>query len=1034
MIIPGNCTRCGARLSGGLQGLCPKCLSSLAFGDDETEMSTAEDFLSPRRRDDGFGDYELIEEIARGGMGVVYKARQRSLNRIVALKMILAGPFAGAEYIQRFQAESQAAARLHHPNIVSIYEVGAEDGRHFFSMEYIEGQNLADLVRNQPLDGKRAARYVKTIAEAIHYAHQNGILHRDLKPSNVLIDTQDQPRITDFGLAKQLDDDDSNLTLTGQTLGSPNYMPPEQATASHAEVNLRSDVYSLGAVLYHLITGRPPFQGQSIPDVLQQVQNREPVPPRLLISGIDQDLETICLKCLQKDSQRRYSSAGGLADDLGRFLKGEPIIARPVGRPEQLFRWCKRNRELSISLAAVLLATIVGIAGVIWQWLRAESHAKAESEQRVLAEKHGSDLRVNLYAADISSAALAMERGDLDLARRLLSAHKPGQGQEDLRGFEWRYLSELCRGQALFTLNAHHWIVMCLAFSPDGQWLASGGQDPDVHLWNARTGAPAGTIRAHAGAVWSLQFTPDGRQLMTSGADHKIKFWNLTTKQPEASFDGQTAVLSKSGSLMAANESSLLYWEAAGKISIWDYHAKRKLLEIAEPGKSMAFSPDDKTLAVTGREKDIQLWDLETGARKKTLPTQAEVWSVSFSPDGHQLAAVGRETALLWNLAGSNQPVSLPGHSLTVWAASFSPDSKLLATAASDRAIRIWDTKTLQLKSVLRGHGNEVWAVEFSPDGKTLASAGKDKLVMLWPTQSSSTSAVVRDKVQFHPRFSPDGSKMLVWTPRASPPTSEVWDLKRGQKLASIGGDPDGFSSDGNSLVNFNEPTLTLDYNSISDTYVFQRRLALNPSRAQGDIVLSGLSPTSAFLFAITEDGGATVWHTGRGGIIGHVSGPKPPIRAAVLSKNGQRLAISTERENDVKVYDVVHGTERSLVGHSDFVSGIDFSPDGNLIATGGVDAQIKLWDAATAENIATLTGHMEEVTDLAFSPDGRTLASVGIKESVRLWHIASRRELLSIKMPLAGFCIGFSPDGEHLVVTSQDERLQILDAPRASQ
>jgi hypothetical protein len=220
------------------------------------------------------------------------------------------------------------------------------------------------------------------------------------------------------------------------------------------------------------------------------VQNREPVSPRLLTPGLDTDLETIALKCLQKHPDRRYESAAALAEDLGRFLNDEPIRARPVGRAQQFLRWCKRNPELSASLAGVLLATLAGIGGIVSQWRRAESHARAESEQRLLAEKHGSDLRINLYAADISSAALAIDRGDLDLARRLLAGHQPLPGQQDLRGFEWRYLSELCRGQPHLTLAGHNWIVMCLAFSPDGQWLASGGQEPDVHIWNAKPANP----------------------------------------------------------------------------------------------------------------------------------------------------------------------------------------------------------------------------------------------------------------------------------------------------------------------------------------------------------------------------------------------------------------------------------------------------------------------------------------------------------------------------------------------------------------
>src|SRR3989442_4639443 len=274
-----------------------------------------------------FGDYELLEEIARGGMGVVYKARQRSLNRLVAVKMILAGQFAGKQLIQRFRGEVTAAALLQHPNIVAIHDVGIHEGQHYFSMDYVEGENLSQLVANRPLAAAKAARYVKLIAEAIHYAHQQGILHRDLKPSNVIIDAAtDQPRVTDFGLAKRLDSE-SSLTVTGQVLGSPNFMPPEQASSERGKVGRPSDVYGLGGILFYLLTARAPFQGDTLETTINQVLNAEPVSPRLLSPSVPRDLETICLKCLQKEPARRYQTAQNLVDELSRFLNGEPILA-----------------------------------------------------------------------------------------------------------------------------------------------------------------------------------------------------------------------------------------------------------------------------------------------------------------------------------------------------------------------------------------------------------------------------------------------------------------------------------------------------------------------------------------------------------------------------------------------------------------------------------------------------------------------------------------------------------------------------------
>ncbi len=324
-----------------------------------------------------FGGYELLEEIARGGMGIVYRARQKSLDRIVALKTILSGTQASKELVRRLKSEGIAAARLQHPNIVAVHEVGVHEGQHFLVMDFVDGPTLATFIRSEPLSARRAATYVKAIAEAIHAAHEGGVLHRDLKPSNVLVDVNDQPRVTDFGLARQLEGE-SSLTLSGQMLGSPNYMPPEQASSLGDKVTRRSDVYGLGAILYHLITGRPPFQGATIADTVHQVVNNEPAAPRLVNSDVPLDLETICLKCLEKEPARRYATAMEVANELGRFLNHEPIWARPVGRIERTVRWCRRRPGLAASTFAVALLGLIGAFG----WTVAREKAQGEKRAR----------------------------------------------------------------------------------------------------------------------------------------------------------------------------------------------------------------------------------------------------------------------------------------------------------------------------------------------------------------------------------------------------------------------------------------------------------------------------------------------------------------------------------------------------------------------------------------------------------------------------------------------------------------------------
>jgi len=456
-----------------------------------------------------FGDYDLLNEIARGGMGVVFKARQVRLNRIVAVKMILSGQLASQADVLRFYAEAEAAANLQHPNIVGIHEVGELDGQHFFSMDYVAGSSLTDLVSDGPLDSRRAAAYVQTTAEAIHYAHQQGILHRDLKPSNVLLDEHDQPRVTDFGLAKRIEGG-SKLTATGTMVGTPSYMPPEQA-APHAVVGPPSDVYSLGAILYELVTARPPFQGATPLDTLLMVLDAEPPAPHVLNYRVDHDVETIALKCLRKDPARRYASAQELADDLGRYLRGEPIQARPVGRAERCWRWCRRNPTVAslVGTVAALLLVAAVAGGLIAHHERGLRAAAVEAREQ--AERSDAQTRNRLVRRSVAAGVRLLDEhdplGSTPWFAEALSLEQPGAAQE-------MHHDRLSAVLWLAPKPAQVWFhdakVNAASFNSDGGRVVTASADGTARVWDVSSGQGVTPVLRHSGPVRAAAFSPAG--------------------------------------------------------------------------------------------------------------------------------------------------------------------------------------------------------------------------------------------------------------------------------------------------------------------------------------------------------------------------------------------------------------------------------------------------------------------------------------------------------------------------------------------
>ncbi|MEP3480194.1 MAG: serine/threonine-protein kinase [Fuerstiella sp.] len=1025
-------------------------LSAFEGGARELEASPVAKALaksptdSPLPPTDSIPGYKILKELHRGGQGVVYQAIQQSTKRKVALKVMLDGPFAGPASKRRFEREVELVGSLRHRGIVPIFDSGTTHGNYFFVMEYVRGETLNHYVRNKNLSIKEILRLFCSACEAMAYAHQKGVIHRDLKPSNILVDESGEPRIVDFGLAKvggaEADRDQSQLvSVTGQVMGTPAYMSPEQASGSPDLVDMRSDVYSLGIVLYELLTKRLPFDLHgSASENLQEIQFKEPVDPRAFNKALNHEVETIVLKAISKDRSRRYLTAGALAEDITRFLVGDPIEARRDSLAYLL------QKAVAKHFAAMLVTVGMGlffVAALITGWTLYWSGETARERlsdlsldltlERDTARELRSESQNQLYFAHMNLAAQALgESGGIGRVEELTELWMPdGDPAVSPVGWEWFYLRSRCDLER--EVVAVEKSVWSAAFSPDGKYFASGGDSCRLSVYRTENPAEDIDLGTHTQHIRAIAWSPDNRWLASGSTDGSVFVFDTQTRRKIHTFSIDDQVLA-------------LAWHPAKPVIAIGSRNRNVTFGNAETGATLPqvyvanesvqainYSPDGKLLVIGTWSKrgSLEVWDLESGSRKFDVDRKQSIFAVKFSPNGEYLATADSSGTLVVSKTSklkNGKPVWTRNLERPIWAMAWSPDGNAVATAGEDRLIQVWNATTGDPIRTLEGHTGPIWALDWSHDGQTILTGAHDRTLRLWNVHSTTQDRIFVPQPNRRPTldavsWQPNGRNIAV-----AGAAHEVFvvDQSTGERIADLKvGIRSNFidwSPDGSRIV------------AAHDTGVSWWNLS-SPATTHTVDELTGLtlsakwSPDGQQIAACGRTGAIKIWDVTQKKIVGSYRAPSVHC-SVVWSPTADQLAVASF--HGAKLIDCEDGTETILQDADDACRSVAWNPDGSQLAVGRDSGRITVHDAKTGESIHAMNEHVARVRCVLWHPDGSRLASASDDGTVRIWDPKTGAQTLLLRGHEGRVTgLDWSPDGQQLVAVGAESRIRIWDA-----